>query len=80
MAFIPSKRFWQFSFTLRGKVKPDYWDMCVADAVYSVMRRGKDIIYIKDIWAVLSGNRDFKFSKADSDIKKSFPVQGLSFR
>ena len=58
------------SFTINGKEKLTYFDMCVADAVYSIAATGAKIIYVKTIWEVLSGDTDVKFSRADSNIKK----------
>nr|MCR5329683.1 hypothetical protein [Lachnospiraceae bacterium] len=73
-AFVEGRRNWEALFKLEAKSKPDYWDMCVADAVYSIMRRGKDVIYVKDIWAVLTGNRDFKFPRKNSNIKEAIEM------
>ena len=35
--------------------KLNYFDLCVADAIYSIENNGKNIIYIKTIWEVLTG-------------------------
>ena len=58
-------------FKIIGHYKPDYWDMCVADAVCSILYKGRSEIYVKDIWAVLTGNRDIRIPNTDSVIKKA---------
>lgn len=42
--------------------KLNYFDMCVADAIYSIEANEKNIIYVKSIWQVLTGNTNNAFS------------------
>lgn len=57
-------------FTLTSeKGKIDYFDMLILDVVYTLIRKGRTIIYVKTIWEVLTGNPGIYFSRADSRIK-----------
>lgn len=49
--------------------KLNYFDMCVADAIYSIEINGKNSIYLKSIWQVLTGNTDNAFSGSESKTK-----------
>lgn len=51
--------------------KLNYFDLCVADAIYSIQVNGNKIIYLKTIWEVLSGNTTNVFSRSDSKIKEA---------
>ena len=68
-AYIRGQRERDVSFTLFANQKPTYFDMCVADAIYTIAITGAQIIYIKKIWEILSGDETIKFSRADSKIK-----------
>lgn len=68
-AYVKGVRSRAVTFTLTGDEKPSYFDMCVADAVYSIGMSGANIIYVNKIWQVLTGDPDIKFSRADSFIK-----------
>ena len=49
--------------------KLTYFDLCVADAIYSIEVNGNKNIYLKTIWEILSGNTTNVFSRSDSKIK-----------
>ncbi len=68
---IKGRSRYNVEFTLSAAEKPSYWDMCVADAVYSIVHSGKKVFYVKDIWAVISGrrNNEFKFSRTESPVR-----------
>jgi RecQ family ATP-dependent DNA helicase len=68
-AFIRGKRSRDISFSIYAHEKLSYFDMCVADAIYSIASTGRTIIYTKTIWEVLSGDETVKFSRAGSRIK-----------
>ena len=79
--FVRGKRKREVTFALRVdpelQINPDqyndfkltYFDLCVADAIYSIEVNGNQNIYLKTIWEVLSGNTTNVFSRADSKIK-----------
>ena len=48
---------------------PDYLDMCIMDAIYSIEMNHSNRIYTKTIWEILSGSHDVRFSRANSKIK-----------
>lgn len=68
-AFIRGSRKLSVRFKLVGDRKPDYFDLCVSDAIYTLYQKGITHIYTKKIWEVLSGDPNVKFSRADSKIK-----------
>ena len=80
-AFMTGERERDVSFTLRvapavdinensyNEYKLTYFDLCVADAIYSIEVNGNNYIYLKTIWDVLSGNVKTAFSRSDSKIK-----------
>lgn len=74
-AYIRGQRARNISFTLHGKDspdskgKPDYFDMCVLDAVYSIGSNGFKTVYVNKIWEILTGDPSIKFSRSDSAIK-----------
>lgn len=80
-AFVKGERKRNVSFTFRVTPKVDvkeksyheyklnYFDLCVADAIYSIEVNGNNYIYPKTIWDVLSGNVKTAFSRSDSKIK-----------
>jgi hypothetical protein len=46
-----------------------YFDMCVADAIYTIELNGDELIYPLTIWRILSGNENLHFSRSGSQIK-----------
>lgn len=58
-------------FTIFGKEKLSYFDLCVADAIYSIESNGCNIIYEKTILELLSGNPKATFSRDIRDASKS---------
>ena len=66
---IYGQRSRKVQYTIYGNEKLTYFDMCVADAIYSIATNGNSTIYDKTIWEVLSGDLSAKFSRADSKIK-----------
>ena len=71
--FIEGARSRVVTFTIEA-VEPHtekltYFDMCVLDAIYSVMMTESTTIYVKTIWEILSGDRKNDFSRSDSRIK-----------
>ncbi len=67
-AYVKGKRSRKVSFAIYGESLPNYFDMCVADAVYSIGVSGSKFIYINKIWEVLTGDRNIKFSRRKSAI------------
>ena len=82
-ALVSGKREREVSFAFRvdpkagvdeshyNEYKLDYFDLCVADAIYSIEVNGNSRIYLKTIWEVLSGDTQNVFSRSDSKIKKA---------
>ena len=68
-AYIRGQRSRIVRYKISGRDKLSYFDMCVADTVYSLKYHGKDIILAKDIWKVLSGNLDVRFPRSSSRIE-----------
>lgn len=68
---VRGKRQQNVTFKLDGNTKPTYFDLCVSDAIYSLHYKGFARIYIKNIWEVLSGDPDIRFSRAKSNIEKA---------
>ncbi len=68
-AYVKGKRSRSVDFTICGDEKPSYFDMCVADAVYSIGLTGTKIIFVSKIWKVLTGDAKIKFG-TDSVIKE----------
>lgn len=63
----------KYSYLIEGECKPDYFDLCVADAVYSIQLKGENIIYEKTILEILSGNMQATFSRGEQEgIKNNF--------
>lgn len=58
-------------FVIYGKEKLSYFDMCVADAIYSIESKGCNIIYEKTILELLSGNPKATFSRDIRDASKN---------
>lgn len=70
-AYIRGQRSRTVSFTIHGDEKPDYFDMCVADAVYSIGSNGFGTITVNRIWEVLTGDPNIRFSRSDSVTKRT---------
>ena len=69
-AYVKGARTQNVTFRLEGGEKLDYFDLCVADAIYSIQQ--KDMfarIYTKKIWEILTGDTDIRFSRASSKTK-----------
>ena len=61
--------FRKVTFGIHGSKKLTYFDLCVADAIYTIASHGFTRVYTKHIWEILSGDSGVKFSRADSKIK-----------
>jgi hypothetical protein len=62
-----------------------YFDMCVADAIYTIEINGYERIYPLTIWRILSGNENLHFSRSGSQIKAAIEasiekMRGLNIR
>ena len=66
-AYIPGKRERTASFSINATEKLTYFDMYVADVIYSLWNYGRRI-YVKNIREILSGNINAKSSRGGSKI------------
>lgn len=67
--FVPGQRVRTIEYELSSTQPIDYFDMCILDAIYSLIINRRPIIYVKNIWEILSGNPDVHFSRAGSKIQ-----------